>query len=531
MVPISMDGIWLKDRRKKQVFILFALIIAGGLVFVSSSPAMDSHSARARARVSSPVESMHRPPTSTQNGLIESPSESIYQDRNLMITGNVAGGRHFQDVIPYSSPSSFQGELGSASLNSFMRRSVQTPYSVSSSGRLQPYYSPTQTVTSFRRGDASGLSTPQILPQGELPVYKSVPRDIFQGPQIIGQPMLAKRSPYAFDYDEIARQVAKQVRDADLKLTDELLYDQDRAAQIKKMIRELETTEIEKKAKDKSSKLEGRFPELPQRQEVQQPILTREQKEAELLKQAEAMPEKEKSLEQETQELTEFIEKELGITPRSRQDDIEAEPAKPKESTGKGEPQEKQGPNLAEELLTIPPDHKLAKKLLGDHKNFESLAKEKFLKYQKLADNFMKEGKYYEAINSWDLAEIWIKNHPDSAMGRGCALFAAGEYMSCVYYIEKALTFSEWDSEYNTGLLKLIDQTVFSENMAELGAIYKQTKSYRLGFLLAYLNYETQKIDKSMEYLTEIEDKMLQSQAYLNLKKAVDDAAVKEGSK
>jgi tetratricopeptide (TPR) repeat protein len=181
--------------------------------------------------------------------------------------------------------------------------------------------------------------------------------------------------------------------------------------------------------------------------------------------------------------------------------------------------------------MAIPPDHEMAKKLLGDHKNFESLAKEKFAKYQELAENFMKQGKYYDAINSWQLAEVWYNNHPDSSMGRGQALFAAGEYMSSVYYVEKAMAFSELYAAQKTDLLKLIDQTVFSENMIELEDIYKRSKSYRLGFLLAYLDYQAQKIDKSTEYLTAIEDRMIQSQAYLNLKKAVDRAATREGSK
>lgn len=532
MVPAARDRSRPTDRQKKRVLIALVTIIAGGVVFASNSYAADRYSTSARSGVSSPVESRHAPVASRrQDGLVRSPSESSYQERDLAIPWEVAEGRYSHREAWYNSPLGLQGPRGSTSRNSFMRRSAQTPYDATLSERPQPHYFSRWTGTSLGRGTDSGSASQQILSQKRLSQYETVPKGIFQGSQVIGNSIFGKRRPYALHYDEIARQVAKQIKDGDLNLTDELLYDQDRAAKIKKMIRELELSEIKKTAKDRFSKLRDRLPEVPKPGEIQQPILTQEQKEKELLKQAEPMTLKEKGIEQKTRELTEFIEKELGISPRSLQDDIEDKTEKTEKFTRKTKPQKKNEPTFAEQVMTIPPDHELAKKLLGDHKDFESLAREKFARYQELAGNFMKQGKYYEAINSWDLAEIWISNHPDSSMGRGHALFAAGEYMSSVHYIEKALSFSEWYAAQKTDLLELMDHTVFSENMVELEDIYKRSKSYRLGFLLAYLDYQAQRIDKSAKYLTAIEDKMIQNQAYQNLKKAVDKAATREGSK
>lgn len=47
-----------------------------------------------------------------------------YRTRNLLITGDVGGGRAFQDTVDYTSPGAFRGTLGSDSLFNFRRDSV-----------------------------------------------------------------------------------------------------------------------------------------------------------------------------------------------------------------------------------------------------------------------------------------------------------------------------------------------------------------------------------------------------------------------
>jgi len=100
------------------------------------------------------------PPSSVQGGLIRSPNH-IDTSRNLVITGNVTGGKYFRGPVPYSSTNAFRGPLGSSSMDSFLRDSAgggsfdryiggYTP---------QPYYSPTGTVTTMVPGQ-SGVVTP-----------------------------------------------------------------------------------------------------------------------------------------------------------------------------------------------------------------------------------------------------------------------------------------------------------------------------------------------------------------------------------
>jgi hypothetical protein len=72
----------------------------------------------------------------------------------LLITGNVRRGRHFRGDVPYGSPTSFGSSLGSSSLNSFLRdtagpEDLRTYYNQYGT---QPYYSPTETVTTMMPG-------------------------------------------------------------------------------------------------------------------------------------------------------------------------------------------------------------------------------------------------------------------------------------------------------------------------------------------------------------------------------------------
>ncbi|MEO0476837.1 MAG: hypothetical protein AAF085_12845, partial [Planctomycetota bacterium] len=57
-------------------------------------------------------------------GYNQSAARVDYRARNLLITGNVAGGRAFQGDIGYTAPGTFQGSLGSDSLFNFRRDSV-----------------------------------------------------------------------------------------------------------------------------------------------------------------------------------------------------------------------------------------------------------------------------------------------------------------------------------------------------------------------------------------------------------------------
>lgn len=111
--------------------------------------------------VRSPVGSGTVPPSGVRSGLIRSPNP-IDTSGNLVVTGNVVGGRHFRGIVPYNAVSGFRSRLGSTSLDSFLRRSAGSGYSGMYTGAFKPYYSPTGTVTTTRPG-WSGVFTPPAV--------------------------------------------------------------------------------------------------------------------------------------------------------------------------------------------------------------------------------------------------------------------------------------------------------------------------------------------------------------------------------
>ena len=106
------------------------------------------------------------PPSSIRSGLVRSPNP-LDTSGNLVMTGNIGGGRHFRGVVPYGARSEFGAVVGSSSLDSFLRRSAGSGdfgrYLYT--GEPTPYYSQTRTVTTTRSGQAGvvGRRTTRIV--------------------------------------------------------------------------------------------------------------------------------------------------------------------------------------------------------------------------------------------------------------------------------------------------------------------------------------------------------------------------------
>ena len=111
--------------------------------------------------ISNPVGSSTIPPSAYNNSLMNSPSP-IDMDGNLVITGNVRRGRQFRGNVPYQSPTSFGSSLGTSTLSSFLRDTAgpEDFRIYSNKYGTQPYYSPTETVTTMMPG-RSGIFMPE----------------------------------------------------------------------------------------------------------------------------------------------------------------------------------------------------------------------------------------------------------------------------------------------------------------------------------------------------------------------------------
>jgi len=109
--------------------------------------------------ISNPVGPATVPPSTIRSGLTETTSP-IDNTGNLLVTGNVRRGMHFRGDVPYQSPTNFNANLGSSTLNSFLRDTAGSEDYTRPSYRYgaQPYYSSTETVTSSMPGQSGVLS-------------------------------------------------------------------------------------------------------------------------------------------------------------------------------------------------------------------------------------------------------------------------------------------------------------------------------------------------------------------------------------
>jgi len=90
------------------------------------------------------------PPSSLRSGLVRSPNP-MGSSGNLIVTGNVTGGKHFRGLVPYRSSYDFRGRLGSSDFDSFLRRSAGSE-DYNYIGKSRAYYSRSRTGSSMTPG-------------------------------------------------------------------------------------------------------------------------------------------------------------------------------------------------------------------------------------------------------------------------------------------------------------------------------------------------------------------------------------------
>jgi hypothetical protein len=88
------------------------------------------------------------------NGLGSAPNP-MDNAGNLVMTGNVSGGKSFRGPVPYNSTASFSGQLGSTSLDPFLRYSALPQDPGQDPSALRPFYSPTATVPRIQPDQSS----------------------------------------------------------------------------------------------------------------------------------------------------------------------------------------------------------------------------------------------------------------------------------------------------------------------------------------------------------------------------------------
>lgn len=435
------------------------------------------------------------PGSTFQNDLVESRSDFYSYDQNLVVTGNVSGGRHFRGVLPYSSP--YTTRVGSISpVDSFIRRSAGSAYGFDRSpGRVDPFYIPRRTASTLLRGEASGLTPPKITFPGGTGRFAIQDKRVSAPADTSG--IYRPRSMLSMSAAELEHLSGRR------SLVDALLLPGN-DFQINRIV-----------------EASGELPVRPGLDSVLDEL-------REILLDDETMEfarplKPEVPMDPETKELMDLLDEEEVSRDEIRQlieeqvaDDVVVDEEKAKEE---GEYDQKLPERPA--LRELEPGE--AKAILGEYKTFESLARAKYGEFMAQGDGLLKAGKFYKAIDTYVLASIWDSQKAEAYLHRAIAHFAAGEYISGSLFVQTAIRMSPEYASRKINLSSLLGgKDVIDNRLLEAAKWRDRDVTGEIAFLMAYVYYQQGRISEAQELIVAAQERMKESKAVVLLKEAID---------
>ncbi len=471
-------------------FVVFGVIFSASVSALNNNP-----------NVQSPVGSATVPPSSYQSGLVTSPNP-MQRSGNLVVTGNVGGGKHFRGVVPYNAITDFSGRIGSSTLDSFLRRSHNPMGFGNYSGGVTPYYSQTRTVTSIGQGTGNIFRPSASKLTTFAPSMADVPKVPKKFDLDIGMALLNIRlRPLSFTSQELEQLISIEAKKRlQSKASDK--YEQT----MERFQEELE--QVDKKASD----LERRFAGQEKLQELAvglEPMKTQElEVQAERFDKVDVYERMKQSIEM-SQETLERVEADKQEEPEEKQ--LEEEPGRITE-TEKEKPLE----GFSREQISVQ-----AETILGEYKSFASFADDKFNRYMRAAEQYLKEGKYYRAADVYALASIYKPRDPLVYAGKSHALFAAGEYMSSALFLVRTLEIFPEYAWFKIDIEGMVgDKDKLESRVVDIREWQEKNKSAELQFLLSYVYYQMGRVDMAKESIDGAYEKM-PSSAVIALRSAI----------
>ena len=501
------------------------------------------------------------PQSSIRSGLFPN-RNPVDTTGNLMITGNVAGGRHFQGTVPYNAISAFQGTTNSTTLDSFLRRSAGTGAFGTQPGRYTPYYSPSGTVTITRPGLRSFIRPPTATIEGQAAEGFAVPAKPEVGiPSIRYRPM--RLSP---------QQLERLISDGVLTHAEaKRLGDEQNVGQMQRLQRDIQ--QLQHRAPSLKQSLIVRdeslrpFSQLERADDILQPPKLQKPEE-QASKDRHWVPTRDKGFVPAKGGLTEMQKRgQLDVYERMKQQlenlqtrdsildtrylkqtpSIEGEEPKGAESQEQalstGEEIEAFEAELERQAIGDKQQDELtevelaarATSVMGAHKTFASYSNDKFNQHIRAAELYLKQGKYYRAADTYTLASIYKRDDPLAYAGKSHALFAAGGYMSSALFLSRALEIFPEYARFKIDLVAMVgDRDKLESRIADIRQWLERTGAAELQFLLAYIYYQMDRADAAKQAIDAAYKKMpptaSQSEAkrwgraVVALKEAIDSA-------
>jgi|GEM_PF-6764069 len=419
------------------------------------------------------------------------PSNDIYAGGgagNLIVTGDVAGGRQFRGVVPYSSVSGLAAPTGTEGVDAFLKETQRTGYGWQP-GPATPYYSQSETVSRLSPSGEQAYpptqGTPGLVGPLQPPKAKSTELNLQQLAQEY-RPL--SRTPGEL-VDTILRQspasetetsLLKAINDVRQKeLAQELQELKDKADELAAR----DTAPTEQKSPISVEPVKPLGPEFPETGVTAVTPATTEK----------AGDIYDKMLQQLDKDFDEYMRsregsKDEGIGERGL-------PAPDAGTSGSGVLDTSTGGTGTQTSGGISPDKGRLSAILqagrtGRTLDLDQLNTEGYKLYMDLGAEYMKQSKYYRAAEVYGLARVYLPDKAESYAGQGWALFATGEYMSSAYYLGKAIELDPNAAAKKIDLNDFIGQDRVKYRLNDLQQWQKRMYSSEMQFLLAYAYYQ-----------------------------------------
>ena len=437
------------------------------------------------------------PATRYRSGLIKSPNP-IDTSSNLIMTGNIRGGRYFRGVVPYRATTDFGGSVPSAMLDSFLRDSAGSENFGKYTASPRPYYSPSATVATTSPGYTGIISPPATNLTGKTASRFPLPPPTNRQALSAAETQLSyqRLRPLAMTPKQLERVIAFELNQymGTPKITEQLT---DKNPQPQKGITTTGESLLLPTTKKPTSDVLKQF-------EQQRPA------------QKTAQPEQLDVYEKMKRQIYDF-QKELQQPEQTAQPQQQISEQKTPESS--------QAQKLSETHLSAV----RAKAIMGPHETFASFATDKFNQHIRAAELYLKQGKFYRAADAYSIASLYKSDDPLAYAGKSHALFAAGEYMSSALFLARALELFPDYACLKIDLEAMVaDRDKLETRVADVEEWLEKTKAPEMNFLLAYVYHQMQRPINAKEAIDAAYEKMPDSPAVIALKKVIDEYSTGE---
>ncbi|MCK4292197.1 MAG: hypothetical protein KAY65_03305 [Planctomycetes bacterium] len=166
-----------------------------------------------------------------------------------------------------------------------------------------------------------------------------------------------------------------------------------------------------------------------------------------------------------------------------------------------------------------------ARRIMGPHKTLRSYNQARCRQYVTSAQAYLKQGRYYQAANTFAQASIYDSKDPLANAGRSLALFAAGEYMSSALFLSRAIEASREYAGSKVDLVAMLgDRDKIESRIADAEECLQRSLAPELEFLLGYTYYRMGRLGPAKRAIDTAQKQMPKSVAVQLVRKAIDDA-------